>query len=282
MKIIFVPVLFLLVGSLNAWANDKFTDVNIVTQKVAHSIYMLTGYGGNIGVSVGGDGILIIDDQFAPLADKISAALANLGNAKLRYIINTHYHGDHAGGNAAMVNQHNATIFAHDNVRIRLQQKPEQPVHSLPVVTYTDGLKFHFNQETIHVKHSSSAHTDGDSYIWFEQQNVVHMGDLMFNNMFPYIDLSGGGSVDGYIAGVKAILAQINDNTKLIPGHGKLATKADLIRYLNMITTTRAIVQKHKTAGKSVEETVATGLGNEWKSWAWQFINEEKWIRTLY
>lgn len=275
----FAAIIGLLAANAHA---DKFEKVNIQTLPVAESVYMLTGAGGNIGVSAGADGILIIDDQFAPLAEKISAALAAIANNKVRYVINTHYHGDHSGGNAAMKHTHNATVFAHDNVRIRLQSKPEISTASLPVVTYADGIKFHFNGDTIHVAHLHEAHTDGDSYVYFEQANVIHTGDVMFNGMFPYIDLNAGGTVNGYIHGVEQLLSQMDDKTQIIPGHGKLATKEDVKAFLAMLTTTNAIVQRHKREGKSLEAIKLAGLGKPWNDWAWAFITEAKWIDTLY
>ncbi len=263
-------------------ADDRFANVQIETQPVNGSVHMLVGAGGNIGVSAGDDGILIVDDQFAPLAGKISAALNALGGDSPKYIINTHYHGDHTGSNAVFAEQHDATVFAHENVRIRLASAKEANPASFPVVTYQDGLKFHFNDETIHVFHLFAGHTDGDSAVWFENANVVHTGDLFFKDMFPYIDLGAGGTVTGYMASVDAIISRIDDDTKIIPGHGPLATRADYQKFLNMIQSTHAYVQGLKLEGKTVEQVLEIGLEDKWDAWSWQFINEERWIRTLY
>lgn len=262
--------------------DDRFANVTIESQPIAGSMHMLKGSGGNIGVSAGPDGILIIDDQYAPLAEKIAAALKTLANADVRYVINTHYHGDHTGGNAWFHENHDATVFAHDNVRVRLMSNEEADHASFPVVTYDKGLKFHFNDETIHVMHLPGGHTDSDSIVFIEEPNVLHTGDLFFNGMFPYIDLKGGGNVDQYIANVATMLEMIDKDTKIISGHGPAATKIDLRVFHDMIVATQKIVREMKEEGMSVDEIVATGLGEEWKPWSWRFINEEFWIKTLY
>ncbi|MDT0596120.1 MBL fold metallo-hydrolase [Glaciecola petra] len=261
---------------------DRFANVQVSAEKVADSVYMLVGSGGNIGASVGQDGLLIIDDQYAPLAEKIATTLSGLTEESAKYVINTHYHGDHTGSNAFFAENQGATIFAHDNVRIRLASNEEVAKSALPVVTYDTGIKFHFNGDTIHVFHLSDAHTDGDSAIYFEKANVLHTGDLMFNAMFPYVDLNGGGDVKGYIAASQAMLDMINDNTKVIPGHGPLASKADLQKSMDMIKETYAFVQAKKKAGMSEEQVLAEGLDEKWASWSWRFITEEFWIKTLY
>lgn len=263
-------------------ADDRFAKVEMQTQHLAGSVHMMIGSGGNIGVSAGEDGILIVDDQYAPLAEKISAALSTLGDGSPRYVINTHYHGDHTGSNAFFHGQKDATIFAHENVRIRLASGDEVNPDALPVVTYQDGVKFHFNGETIHVFHLPNAHTDGDSVIWFEQPDVVHMGDLFFKDWFPYVDLGAGGNVVGYIAAVSEVIEKIDDDTKVIPGHGTLATRQDLIRFRDMIYDTYTYVQDLKKQGLTEDQVVEKGLEPKWKDWAWQFITEERWIRTVY
>ncbi|WP_100644445.1 MBL fold metallo-hydrolase [Alteromonas facilis] len=263
-------------------ADDRFANVEMDVKHLNNSVHMMVGSGGNIGLSAGDDGILMIDDQYAPLAEKISAALEGFGTDKPRYVVNTHYHGDHTGSNAFFQDTKGATIFAHENVRIRLASDPEVAAAALPVVTYQDGLKFHFNGETIHVIHLPGGHTDGDSIVWFEQSNVMHTGDLFFRDWFPYVDLKAGGSVDGYLASIAHVLDMINDETQVIPGHGALATKADLISFKNMIEETKQYVQKLKADGLSEDQAVEKGLESKWDEWAWQFITEERWIRTLY
>ncbi|MBE1302260.1 MAG: MBL fold metallo-hydrolase [Alteromonadaceae bacterium] len=267
--------------AMGAHAHDRFAAVEVKTEKASDSVYMLVGAGGNIGVSAGEDGVLMVDDQFEPLAPKIKEAINALSDKNIRFLVNTHYHGDHTGGNAWFAKTEGTTIFAHDNVRVRLQNGDNEAA-ALPVVTYEQGVKFHFNGDTIHVIHTPSSHTDGDSFVWFETQNIIHAGDLLFNYMFPYIDLNGGGTVPGFITSIEAMIDAANDTTKIIPGHGKMASKADLQNYLAMLKETAAAVKAMKDAGKSLEEAVSTGLDSKWESWSWNFINEEKWISTLY
>ncbi|GAB5379903.1 MAG: MBL fold metallo-hydrolase [Aliiglaciecola sp.] len=266
----------------NLFAQDRFANVEMKSEHLGGSVYMMTGAGGNIGVSAGEEGLLIIDDQFEPLAEKISAALDEILKGKLRYVINTHYHGDHTGSNAYMREVREATVFAHDNVRVRLAAKDDHKHAELPVVTYEQGVTFHFNGETMKVMHLANAHTDGDSAVFFSDVNVLHTGDLFFKDWFPYIDIDAGGSVAGYIAAVETLISMIDDETKVIPGHGTLASKADLQRFVDMIKATSAQVKELKINGMPVEDIVEAGLGEEWQSWSWQFINEERWIKTLY
>ena len=268
--------------SSSAFAQGRFDDVEVKAQVVGGSVHMLVGAGGNIGVSAGSDGLLIVDDQYADLAEKIAASLADISKEQTRYVINTHFHGDHTGSNAFFSKHKKATIFAHDNVRVRLSAGEETDPAMLPVVTYDKGVKFHMNGETVHVFHLANAHTDGDSVVWFEQPDILHTGDLFFKDWFPFIDLNSGGSVPGYIAAVETLLGMINSETKVIPGHGALANKADYERFLDMIKQTYAYVQGKKEAGMSEDDLVKAGLEDKWKSWSWRFITEERWIRTLY
>ncbi len=265
-----------------AFSQDRFEKVEIEATALKGSVHMLTGMGGNIGVSAGDDGILIIDDQFAPLAEKIATALGELGSDKPKYVINTHYHGDHTGSNAFFHSHKGATILAHDNVRIRLANDEKVSPDALPAITYENGIKLHFNGETIHIMHLESGHTDGDSIVWFEQPDIMHTGDLFFNGLFPFIDLNSGGSVKGYIESVKQVLAKINDDTVLIPGHGELSNKTEYTNFLAMIEETFAFVKAQKAKGMSLEAITEAGLDSKWHKWAWSFISEEKWITTLY
>ncbi|MCV2884668.1 MBL fold metallo-hydrolase [Aestuariibacter sp. AA17] len=267
--------------AFSSFSDDRFADAKVETVHVKGNIHMLTGPGGNIGVTVGEDGTLIIDDKYAPLGDKIEQALATLSDAKLRYVINTHYHGDHTGSNAHMHDK-GATIFAHHNVRKRLANNQELTKADLPVVTYADGIKIHVNGDTLDIKHLPTGHTDGDSWIVFESANVVHTGDLFFKDRFPYIDKGAGGTVEGYINNVEMMLSHIDDSTKIIPGHGSLANKAELQAFVDMIKATNQEVQQRKSQGESVDEIIASGLDKKWASWSWQFITEEKWIKTLF
>ena len=268
--------------AFNAAGQGRFDDVEVKAQAVGGSVHMLVGAGGNIGVSAGPDGLLIVDDQYADLAEKIAASLADISKEQTRYVINTHFHGDHTGSNAFFSKHKKATIFAHENVRVRLSAGEETDPAMLPVVTYEKGVKFHMNGETIHVFHLANAHTDGDSAVWFEQPDVLHTGDLFFKDWFPFIDLDSGGSVPGYITAVETLLGIIDSDTKIIPGHGALANKADYERFLDMIKKTYAYVQAQKASGMSEDDLVAAGLQEEWKTWSWRFITEERWIRTLY
>jgi cyclase len=238
--------------------------------------------GGNIGVSAGPEGILIIDDQYAPLAEKIAAAIDNISNTKIKYIVNTHYHGDHTGSNAYFKEVEGSTIFAHDNVRKRLAEKEEHTHAELPVVTFQQGVTFHFNGDTINVMHMPAGHTDSDSVVWFEEANVLHPGDLFFEGRFPYIDIDGGGTVTGYINNVTKLIGMLKNDTKIIPGHGKLATKVDYQKALDMLVDTAATVKSMKAKGISLDDAVKQGLGEKYTSWAWNFITEKKWVTTLY
>lgn len=273
--------MFVLSG-LTVQAHDRFANVEVYASQIAESVHMLSGAGGNVGVSVGPDGVLIIDDQYGPMAPKLREAIKKLSDSKIRYLVNTHYHGDHTGGNAYFKENEDVTIFAHDNVRVRLINDEKATAPALPMVTYEQGIKFHFNGDTVHVIHTPASHTDGDSFVHFENQNVIHTGDMLFRNWFPYIDLEGGGSVAGYTATLEQLIAAADEETKIIPGHGDLANKQDLENSLHMLKTTAKIVKDLKDAGKTVEEAVEAGLGSEWDSWSWRFITTERWIKTLY
>ncbi|MCL1045792.1 MBL fold metallo-hydrolase [Shewanella electrodiphila] len=260
--------------------DDRFKDVTITSQKLTENAYMFTGSGGNIGVSAGIDGILIIDDQFAPLADKISATLNEIQAGKPKYVINTHYHGDHTGGNALFGEQ--GIIFAHHNVLKRLSAKEGTPKAALPVVTYSKDVSIRFNNDTLTLKHMGPGHTDGDSVVFWENDNLVHMGDLFFKDRFPYVDLNGGGSVIGYRDNVAKALTMMDKQTQVIPGHGELANKNDLMKFKHMLDDSINWMKKKLTQGKTLEQIQAEGVPAKWKDWSWNFITEEKWINTLY
>ncbi|MCG9696936.1 MBL fold metallo-hydrolase [Shewanella sp. Isolate11] len=261
-------------------AEDRFANVEVKPQKLTEHSYMLTGAGGNIGVSVGSDGIIIIDDQFAPLADKISAALAEIKAGKPRYIINTHYHGDHTGGNNKF--GETGTIFAHDNVLKRLAGNDKYQAQGLPTITYDQGINIHFNGDTLQLIHLGAGHTDGDSVVLWQDKSVVHMGDLFFKDHFPYVDLDAGGSVLGYRDSVSNIIKRIDDTTKVIPGHGELATKSDLIRFKQMLDASINWMRVQLESQKTLEEIQQQGVPEELKGWGWSFIPDERWIKTLY
>ncbi|MGI9106061.1 MAG: MBL fold metallo-hydrolase [Pyrinomonadaceae bacterium] len=271
-----------------ARAQGDLSGVQIKATPVAGNIYMLEGAGGNIGVSAGADGILIVDDQFAPLADKIRAALKRLNPGQLRFVLNTHYHGDHTGGNAVFGKE--STIIAHDNVRRRLSSElnllgekvPPAPKEALPVITYNQSVSIHFNGEEIRVRHFPRGHTDGDSVIFFTKSNVVHLGDHFFVGRFPFIDLDHGGSVAGMTQNISDLVAELPADAKLIPGHGPLSTHDDLKLYRRMLVETSAIIRKEMHAGKTLEQIKAAGLPDEWKTWGTGFIKTDRWIETVY
>jgi glyoxylase-like metal-dependent hydrolase (beta-lactamase superfamily II) len=282
-------LLGLAVTGLPAAAQDRdFSKVEIKATKVAGNIYMLEGAGGNIGASVGKDGILIVDDQFAPLAEKIRAALKTLNDGKLAFILNTHWHGDHTGSNEALGRE--GTIIAQENVRKRLstdqvvfgEKTPASPPQALPVITFDHSLSVHFNGEEIKAIHFPHGHTDGDSIIFFTGSNVVHMGDDFFVGRFPFVDLASGGSVQGLIQNVETALGQIPDDAKIIPGHGALSNKAELKTFLGMLKETTGIVQKGIAAGKDVKAIQAEGLPEQWKEWGSGFIKTDMWLQIVY
>ncbi len=267
-------------------------EVKIETIEVAAGIYMLVGEGGNIGVSAGEDGVFMIDDQFAPLTPKIQAAVAEVSDQPIRFLVNTHWHFDHTGGNENLGNA-GALIVAHDGVRRRMKagglieffqnQIPPAPKAALPVITFADSVTFHLNGDELHVFHVPPAHTDGDSVIHFREANVVHMGDLYFNGLYPFIDGSSGGSVDGVIAAAEKVHAMIDEDTKIIPGHGALSNRAELAAYIEMLKDVRAKVGALVDAGKSLEEAIAAEPTAAWDDpWGKVFINPEQFTTIVY
>ena len=285
-----VHVVFALAfAALPAAAQQQdFSKVEMKVVPAAGNVYMLQGAGGNIGVSAGSDGILIVDDQYAPLAEKIRAALKGINPGKLKYVLNTHYHGDHTGSNAAFGPE--ASIIAHENVRKRLasgttvrgNEVPPSPPEALPVITFADAVSVHFNGEEIKAIHFPHGHTDGDSVIFFTKANVVHMGDDFFVGRFPFVDLENGGSVQGLIENVAKVLAEIPADAKVIPGHGSLSTVEDLKTYHRMLVDTSDVVRKGMAAGKTLEQLQADGLPEQFKDWGAGFINANNWIATIH
>lgn len=257
-------------------AEDRFANVEVISQHVAGSIYVLHGAGGNIGISVGADGTFMIDDEFRPLSERVLAAVEALGGERPKLLLNTHMHADHVGGNAFFGD---AVIFAHENVRVRLLGEGlARP--ALPVLTYEDRLRLYFNDDQIDVFHVPAGHTDGDSIVWFRGADVVHMGDQFWNRLFPRIDTAAGGSVDGYLANIDRVLGMIGPDTRVIPGHGMLGGRADLALAAEMIRESRALVAQ-AVAEDQLDELIATGLGERWEPWGEGFVTEEAWIRTL-
>jgi len=256
-----------------ALAQVNYDTVQVRTTPAGKGVYMLQGVGGNLGLSVGADAAFLVDDQFAPLSQKILAAVKTLTDQPVRFVVNTHWHGDHTGGNLNLANA-GVIVVAHDNVRIRMSSEqfiaalnsrsPPAPLKALPIVTFTDGVAFHLNGDDIHVVHVPSAHTDGDAIIHFTAANVVHMGDTFFNGRYPLVDLSSGGSFEGIINAANAALRYVNDSTKIIPGHGALATRADLVKYRDMLATIRDRVATLIKEGKSREAVLAAKPSRDW------------------
>ncbi|MBZ5720622.1 MAG: MBL fold metallo-hydrolase [Acidobacteriia bacterium] len=282
--------------TFSSWvsAQDQdFSKVQMKVSKVSGNVYMLAGAGGNIGASIGDDGIVIVDDQYAPLADKIRAALKGITDKPIRFVINTHYHEDHVGGNANF--QKDAPIIAHDNVRKRLEEggvagnngavhfdaKP-QPKEALPILTFDHDVTVHLNGEDIRALHFPSGHTDGDSVIFFPKSNVVHMGDDFVTYGFPFIDLSGGGSVEGMIAALEQIVPQLPADVKVIPGHGPISNLDDVRRFLAMLKDTKAVVEKGIQQGKTMDQMKQENVLAPWQKWSGDFISSEQWLVTLY
>jgi glyoxylase-like metal-dependent hydrolase (beta-lactamase superfamily II) len=264
---------------------QNFDDVTVESVKLSDHVFMLVGAGGNIGVSVGDDGVFVIDDQYAPLTPKIVATIRTLTDKDLKFLVNTHHHGDHSGGNANM-KKLGATIIAHDNVRRNLEKNDsENNKDGLPIITFNDKLSLHINGEKVSVFHVDHAHTDGDSMLYFTESNVLHTGDVYFNNMYPYIDLNSGGTINGYIEAVKQGINAINDDTKIIPGHGKVSNKAEYQTFLTMLETLKVAVLDEINKGKTEDEVAADiSITKTYDDldFSWNFINSEKIRRTFY
>lgn len=276
-----LPLVLGLATAFTAFAQGNFDNVQIKATPVAKTVFMLEGAGGNIGVSAGPDGVLIVDDQFAPLAEKIAAKVKELNPAAPRFLLNTHWHGDHTGGNA-FFGEKGANIIASANVRKRLAGKSDAKPAELPVITYDQGASIHFNGEEIRVIALSPGHTDGDSIVWFTGANVVHMGDQFFAGKFPFIDLGSGGDVAGYLANVEKALALIPADAQVIPGHGPLATVQDLKKFRDMLVETTGVVKQAIAAGKTLDQVKAAGLPEKWKDWGTGFINTGRWLEIAY
>jgi glyoxylase-like metal-dependent hydrolase (beta-lactamase superfamily II) len=275
-----------------AQQEPDWSKIEIKAEKVAGSVHMLYGVGGfaggNIGVSVGEDGIVLVDDQFEPLVPKIEAALAGISAKPVRFVLNTHFHGDHTHGNKVFGLK--STIIAHDNVRKRVAAdeqfdgKPgtRAPRHALPIITFDARVSVHLNGEEIRGIHVPAGHTDGDTVVHFTQSKVVHMGDDFFNGMFPFVDLESGGTIEGYAAGVERVLGELPADVKIIPGHGPLATRDDLAAYLAMLRETAAVVRQGIKEGKGVEQLKAAKVLAKWDKWGQGFLNADKYIEELY
>jgi len=263
-------------------------DVQVKTTLVAGNVYMLQGRGGNVGAIVGPDGILIIDDDYRELSQKLAAALKELGQERPKFIVNTHWHGDHTQGNEVFGKD--STIIAHYNVRKRMSQAnilfgntvPASPVQAWPVITYEDSITIHFDGEDIKAVHYPNGHTDGDTVVFFPKANVVHLGDDFFVGRFPFVDLESGGSVQGLINNVGILIAKIPADAKLIPGHGALSTMDDLKAYHQMLLETSKIVTDGMRKKKTLDELKKAGFPEKFKDAGSGFIKTEAWIETIY
>ncbi len=272
----------------------KAPELSFSSEEVAPGLYMLMGVGGftggNIGLSVGDDGVVMIDDSMPPILELMKKAIATITDKPVNFLINTHVHGDHIGNNEAM-GKDGTWIVAHKNLRTSLLEKGfpaadgyvPTPKAALPMITFSQSMDFHLNGYDAHIFHVENAHTSGDALIYYKQGNAIHMGDVMFNGLFPYIDIDNGGSVDGYIAGQKLVYKLINAKTKIIPGHGPLAHKPQLKASIDMLIDSRAIISALIKSGKSVDEVVELNpLKKYHDDWNWGFITTERMTRQLY
>lgn len=288
--LIFAVCLFIFTISVNAH-DDAFQNVHLKTTQVRDHIYMLEGQGGfaggNIGVSIGEDGILLIDDQLDGMHAKIEAALKELNAGQVRFVLNTHWHGDHTGNNAEF---EQATVIAHKNVRKRMMSaqknhfghSPVRPKSAWPVITFNHSLTIHFNGEDIKISHYPNGHTDGDSVIYFTKSNVVHMGDHLFTNVFPFVDINTGGNVFGFTKNIQAIIDSLPEDVIVIAGHGALTDLKGLRQYHEMLVATSQHVKQSVEQGMSLEKIQAEGLPSKWESWGTGFITQEHWIGFIY
>jgi glyoxylase-like metal-dependent hydrolase (beta-lactamase superfamily II) len=280
-----------LIGMLPAAAQD-FDKVEIKTEKVADGIYVLTGYGGNMGLGVGEDAVFVIDDQYAPLTPKILTAIGAITKQPVKFVLNTHWHFDHVGGNENL-GKSGSLIVAHENVRRRMSSEQfiaafkekvnASPKAALPVVTFADSLSLHLNGGEVHGFHVPNAHTDGDTVVVFRKANVVHMGDVFFGDSYPFIDLSSGGSVNGVIAACDRVLAMIDDRTKVIRGHGPVSDRKGLTAYRDMLAGIRDRVLAQIRAGKTLEETAATNPSAEFDAvWGKGYFKPAQFVETVF
>lgn len=285
--------LFCIAGHFTGFAQRDFSKVEIEAEKLTDNIYMLTGSGGNIGLLIGEDGVFMIDDQYAPLSEKIMAKINELTDQSVRYLINTHWHGDHTGGNENF-GKKGAVIVAHKNVRKRLSTKqlirafsrevPAAPEAAWPVITFEKDVTFHANGEDIMLMHIHSAHTDGDALVYFANSNVIHMGDTYFKGRFPFVDISSGGTVAGMIKLMDAALMIVDEETKIIPGHGTLSNKEELKAYREMLQTIYNRVKKMVDSGADGEtvKAKAAELTGGYSDWGTGFINAERFVDFIY
>ncbi len=289
MRNLLTLTVFVFLFNTVVFAQGRFDDVEIIPHQLTDQVYMLEGAGGNIGLVIGEDGALIIDSQFGDLSAKIKETIITLNDGPINYVMNTHWHGDHTGGNENFAAD-GAIIVAHQNVKERMskesvrggQTNPPSPLAAQPVITFGEDLQLYHNGLKMMAMHVDNAHTDGDVMIFIPAANVLHMGDTFFHQRYPYIDLSSGGSVDGVIAAAKAALLIVDEETQIIPGHGPMATKADLENYLLFLNTMKSRVQEYTTVGRGLESIDKAKVLEGYEDWAWSFINEDRIIEIFY
>ena len=285
----YVPAIAALAAGI-ALAQD-FSKVEVKTTRITQTTYMLTGAGGNMGLSVGSDAVFLIDDQFAPLTEKITAAIAQITPKPVRFVVNTHWHYDHTGGNENL-GKSGVIIVAHENVRKRMSSEqfiefmrtnvPASPATALPVVTFPGTMTFHLNGDEMRVIHMPRAHTDGDAIVHFVKSDVIHMGDIYFNGFYPFIDTSSGGTVAGVIAACDQVLGMATDKTRIIPGHGPLSSRAELKAYRDMLATVLGRVEKLIGEGRKLEEITAAGVSKDFdEKWGKGFIPPPKFAEMV-
>jgi glyoxylase-like metal-dependent hydrolase (beta-lactamase superfamily II) len=267
--------------SFSGYPQDRFSKVEIAIKHVAGDVYMLTGAGGNIGVLATDQGVLLVDDQFLPLSERIEQALSKFTTKSqvIRYVINTHHHGDHTGGNVHFGKF--ASIFAHHNVRKRLLVKDGVPNSALPVITYEQGVTIHLGGEKVILTHLPNGHTDGDTIVYFKNAGVLHTGDQLFSERFPYIDINAGGSIKGYLTNLKALISIMPDDIKVIPGHGQLTNKQGIKSVIEMMEYSLSNVKQSLASGLTREQILNQGLDVKYKTWGEHFISEKRWLETL-
>lgn len=278
--------------SYNVYAQDE-NNVTIKTTKLTDTLYMLEGSGGNILVSVGEDGVFMVDDQFAPLTVKIKDAISKITDKPIKFVINTHWHPDHTGGNENL-GEASAIIVSHDNVRKRLSTEqfsdffkrsvPPLSEKGLPIITFSDNMTIYQNDDKIHIIHMDNGHTDGDSIVFFTKNNVIHVGDDFSDKAYPFIDISSGGTIDGLISSLKTISSRINDETKVVSGHTGISNKTKVNEYANMLTDVRNKTSQMITEGKTLEDIITLQPTSKYDKIYYDYSNRtpEDFVTHIY
>lgn len=283
-------IIIFIVSTVNA--DSHWKNINYQTIEIKENIYAMIGEGGNIAVFTGEDGTFLVDDQFAPLTEKILEEIKKIGGEKPKFLVNTHWHYDHTGGNENL-GKAGTIIVAHDNVRKLLttdntikafdKKISAMPKEGLPVITYSKDTTFHINDETVRAFHVHNAHTSGDSVVHFDKANIIHAGDIWFNGFYPFIDVEHGGSLEGMITAVTTIINMSDENTKIIPGHGPVGSKQELVRYRKMLSTVLVVLRDYKKQGKTLEEVIEAKPTESLDSeWADGFLKPEQWLSIIY